>query len=60
MENLCQGVFSKASSPVVVTTDASTEGWEGHAEVDQTHLFSRLWSQDERRRCHINLLELEL
>ena len=58
--NLSQGrPFQEPSPQVTVTTDASMEGWGGHSPVGGDHqLFSGLWSREERRRCHINLLEL--
>ena len=58
--NLSQGLpFREPTHDLVVTTDASMEGWGGHSLVQgKTLLFSGLWSQKERRSCHINLLEL--
>ena len=58
--NLLQGLpFRQPPHDLVVTTDASCEGWGGHSLVQgQSMLFSGLWSQAERRTCHINLLEL--
>ena len=42
-----------------MTTDASMEGWGGHSTINgQDLLFSGLWSREEARHCHINLLEL--
>ena len=58
--NLSRGKpFQDPPPELVVTTDASTEGWGGHSLLEGEHkLFSGLWSQKERRLCHINLLEL--
>ena len=58
--NLTQGrPFQEPTHQLTVTTDASMEGWGGHSSVGGDHqLFSGLWSQKERRKCHINLLEL--
>jgi len=44
---------------VVVTTDASNEGWGGHAtlETGPDPLFSGIWDPKERH-LHINVLEL--
>jgi len=58
--NLAIGRPFVAPSPTVtVTTDASMEGWGGHALVagSETALFSDLWSPEERH-LHINVLEL--
>ena len=59
-ENLSQGrPFQPPPPDLVITTDASIEGWGGHLNVNgQNLLFSGLWSRTERQRCHINLLEL--
>ena len=59
-ENLAEGrPFQEPGHDVTVTTDASMEGWGGHSSVGGNHqLFSGLWSREEHRRCHINLLEL--
>ena len=58
--NLSQGrPLLSPPCTITVTTDASTEGWGGHTTVNNNSLlFSGLWSQTERRTCHINLLEL--
>ena len=58
--HLAQGLpFRRPPHQLVVTTDASCEGWGGHSLIQgQSMLFSGLWSQAERRSCHINLLEL--
>ena len=58
--NLSSGrEFVPPSHTVVVTTDASNEGWGGHAnlETESGPLFSGIWTQKERH-CHINVLEL--
>jgi hypothetical protein len=59
VENLTQGVPLRALIPtLVITTDASMEGWGGHLTVQgQNLLFSGLWSLRERS-YHINFLEL--
>ena len=58
--NLSQGrPFQEPQYEVIVTTDASMEGWGGHSSIQgQDLLFSGLWSREESRQCHINLLEL--
>ena len=60
LAHLSQGLpFQRLPHQLVVTTDASCEGWGGHSLIQgQSMLFSGLWSQTERRTCHINLLEL--
>ena len=58
--NLSQGkLFQKPPHTLVVTTDASMEGWGGHVKEasGKTLLLSGLWTRTERR-LHINTLEL--
>ena len=57
--NLSRGLpFRPCPHNVVITTDASLEGWGGHLTLGSTsHLFSGLWDVQDRRQ-HINLLEL--
>ena len=59
-ENLSQGLpFSPPQHTLVITTDASREGWGGHLSLGTRNLlFSGLWSLHEHRTHHINLLEL--
>jgi len=58
--NLAIGLpFSLPPPTATVTTDASMEGWGGHAHLpgEEPLLFSDLWSPEERL-LHINVLEL--
>ena len=58
--NLSQGcLFSQPRPTVVVTTDASSEGWGGHSRTSSQTLalFHNLWNQEEKQ-LHINVLEL--
>jgi hypothetical protein len=58
--NLAIGLpFSPSLPTATVTTDASMEGWGGHAHLpgQEPLLFSDLWSPGERL-LHINVLEL--
>ena len=55
--NLSQGIpFRQPPHDLVVTTDASCEGWGGHSLIQgQSQLFSGIWSTRERQTHHINL-----
>jgi len=58
--NLAIGLpFTPPTPTATVTTDASMEGWGGHARFPGADpvLFSDLWSPEERL-LHINVLEL--
>jgi hypothetical protein len=60
VDNLMVGrPFAAPQPTVTVTTDASMEGWGGHAQVlgSSPALFSGLWSS-AAQRLHINVLEL--